>query len=704
MGGIRFILGIHAHQPVGNLPEVFAQAYQRSYLPFFDVLSEFPEVPFTLHYSGVLFDWLEVAHPEFLDRLAGFIARGQVELLTGGYYEPVLAAIPDLDKVGQIQRMTAYLTSRFGVRPRGMWLAERVWEPHLAKPIAEAGVEYVILDDNHFKAAGLPDRALTGYFLTEEQGVSLALFPISQRLRYLIPFQEPADTFAYLRERASLAPGGIAVMADDAEKFGGWPGTHDWVYGRGWLKRFLQTLQEHAGWVRPTTFGQALADPPQGRIYLPTTSYTEMTAWALPAEAAVAFEEARALVDSLPAAEGLQPFLRGGFWRNFLTKYPEANTLHKKMLRVSRRVHALPRRSRRRTAALEALWRGQCNDAYWHGVFGGLYLPHLRHAAFHHLIRAEQALEDTRADGEAVRVETLDWDADGTAEVLLESPHLALVVEPARGGGVVELDARAKAFNLGNTLTRRPEAYHRKLSTLPQREGDGVATIHEELGAKEEGLADLLHYDAYRRGSFIDHWLAADARLAEIARQGGGSGLALGAYHPRLGRTGGSPVLDLEGQEERGGASLRVRKRFHLAPDAPRLAVEYWLEPGGIAAPSRFGVELNLAFYMGPPPDRFVEINGERPDDPSVFAVAEIVGVREVRIVDAWLGLAAHLRLDPPGTLWRFPVQTISQSEAGYERVAQQIALLPHWPLGGPEGVSRLKLLLTVEGWEAAGG
>jgi predicted glycosyl hydrolase (DUF1957 family) len=37
-----------------------------------------------------------------------------------------------------------------------MWLAERVWEPHLAKPIAEAGVEYVILDDNHFKAAGLP--------------------------------------------------------------------------------------------------------------------------------------------------------------------------------------------------------------------------------------------------------------------------------------------------------------------------------------------------------------------------------------------------------------------------------------------------------------------------------------------------------------------------------------------------------------------
>ncbi|MBI4574229.1 MAG: DUF1926 domain-containing protein [candidate division NC10 bacterium] len=704
MGGIRFILGMHAHQPVGNLPEVFAEAYRRAYLPFLEVLNEFPQVPFALHYSGVLFDWLEATHPEFLDRLAGFTARGQVELLTGGYYEPILAAIPDPDKVGQIQRMTSYLTSRFGVRPRGMWLAERVWEPHLAKPIAEAGVEYVILDDNHFKAAGLPDSALTGYFLTEEQGVSLALFPISQRLRYLIPFQEPGETVAYLRERASLAPGGVVVMADDAEKFGGWPGTHDWVYRRGWLDRFLRALLEHGDWVHLITFSQALADPPRGRAYLPSTAYTEMTEWALPAEAGVAFEEALTCLERLPDAERLRPFLRGGFWRNFLTKYPEANTLHKKMLRVSRRVHALPRRSRQRAAALEALWRGQCNDAYWHGVFGGLYLPHLRHAVYHHLIRAEEALQDPAVAREPVRIETFDWDADGAVEVLLESPHLGLVVEPARGGGVVELDARGKAFNLGNTFTRRPEAYHRKLGSRARREDEGAATIHEERGAKEEGLVDLLHYDAYRRANFLDHWLPAEATLTDLCRQGGRTGLALTTYETRIARKGATPVLDLEGREVRTEASLRVRKRFRLAPDAPRLTVEYRLEPQEFAGPSRFGVELNLAFHMGPPPDRFVEINGERPADPSLFAVAETAAVRELRIVDAWLGLAALLNLDPPATLWRCPVQTISQSEAGYERVAQQIALLPHWPLGGADGISSLRLLLTVESWGAAGG
>jgi alpha-amylase len=703
MDRFRFLLGIHAHQPVGNLPEVFAEAYRRSYAPFLDALSEFPQIPFALHISGVLLDWLERAHPEFLDRLGGLVARSQVELLTGGYYEPILAAIPDADKLGQIQSMTSYLRRRFGVTPRGMWLAERVWEPHLAKSIAEAGVEYVILDDNHFRAAGLPDSALTGYFLTEEQGVPLALFPISQRLRYLIPFREPVETLTYLRERAALAPGGLAVMADDAEKFGGWPGTHDWVYRRGWLKRFLQALQENADWLRVTTFGQALADPPRGRIYLPTASYTEMTEWALPAEAGAAFEAAQARVEGLAEAELIRPFLRGGFWRNFLRKYPEVNTLHRKMLHVSRRVHALPRWSRRRSAALQALWRGQCNDAYWHGVFGGLYLPHLRHAAFHHLIRAEQVLEVPRPSRQAVRIQVLDWDGDGAAEVLLESPHLALVVEPARGGAVVELDARAKAFNLGNTLTRRAEAYHRKLQLSGRAEGEGATTIHALRGAKEEGLADLLDYDAYRRGSFVDHWLPTGATLMEFHRRGGGAGLALAPYTMRITRPGGRPLLTLEGSEQRAGASLRVRKRFRLAPDAPRLEVEYDLASEGVVLADRFGVELNLAFYMGPPPDRTVEINGERDGDPSLFAVAEAVGVREVRVVDAWLGLAARLTVDPPATLWRCPVQTISQSEGGFERVAQQIALLPQWPVGGPDGVDRLRLTLTVEHWETRG-
>src|SRR2546422_9178916 len=69
-------------------------------------------------------------------------------------------------------------------------------------------------------------------------------------------------------------------------------------------------------------------------------------------------------------------FVRGGHWHHFLVKYPESNRMHKTMLALS----TLSRRRGDPPEARRAIGRAQCNDAYWHGVFGGLYLPHLRTA------------------------------------------------------------------------------------------------------------------------------------------------------------------------------------------------------------------------------------------------------------------------------------------------------------------------------------
>src|SRR6185436_1512495 len=91
--------------------------------------------------------------------------------------------------------------------------------------------------------------------------------------------------------------------------------------------------------------------------------------------------------------------LRGGFWRNFLVKYPEVAEIYWKMLRLSAAIsQAQTRRPGDQAvlAAREALWRGQANDAYWHGVFGGCYLPHLRRAVKSSLLEAERSL-DARA-------------------------------------------------------------------------------------------------------------------------------------------------------------------------------------------------------------------------------------------------------------------------------------------------------------------
>src|SRR5512135_2143671 len=150
MNKIYLSLALHNHQPVGNFDFVIEDAYQRAYDPMIDALERHPGVRLALHYSGVLHDWLKRHHPDFLQRVRTLVGRRQVEILTGGHYEPVLVALPDADKLGQIARLTDTIRADFGAEPIGAWLAERVWEPHLPKSLHEAGVQYTIVDDTHF--------------------------------------------------------------------------------------------------------------------------------------------------------------------------------------------------------------------------------------------------------------------------------------------------------------------------------------------------------------------------------------------------------------------------------------------------------------------------------------------------------------------------------------------------------------------------
>jgi len=264
---LHFLFGIHNHQPVGNFDEVVDDAIVRAYHPFLHAIAETGGgLSLTVHCSGGLLATLkERARPTF-DLLGRLAVDGQVELLTGGFYEPILALLPDWDKIGQIQALTQFIKTSFGVTARGMWLAERIWEPQLPRVLREAGVEFVLVDDSHFALAGLDPETLGGYYLTEEQGASVAVFPINQRLRYLVPFSDPAESVRYLESRRGA---GAVTMVDDGEKFGAWPGTDRLVYGERWLARFLDTLRA-TPWLRVSTFsrrrgGAARRARPPGR-------------------------------------------------------------------------------------------------------------------------------------------------------------------------------------------------------------------------------------------------------------------------------------------------------------------------------------------------------------------------------------------------------------------------------------------------------
>jgi alpha-amylase len=435
-------------------------------------------------------------------------------MMTGGYYEPILAVIPDADKVGQIKRLTQKIQEEMGVTPQGMWLAERVWEPHLPKYLVEAGVEYISIDDYHFKTSGLREGDLHGYYLTEEDGKSLKVFPGSETLRYIIPFHPPEETLEYLSKLRGSSR--AAIFADDGEKFGIWPYTYHSVYEEGWLERFFELIGKNLDWLEPMPLGAyAIREKPLGRIYLACSSYMEMDEWSLPTEAMVEYGKVVERLKGGPEGEKVRRFIKGGFWRNFFAKYPESNDLHKRVLHLREKIGSAKKKPvPKKQDPLLYLHQAQCNDAYWHGVFGGLYLPHLRHALYENLIKAE-ALYDQQMHREKdwIDLEKLDFNGDGDEEVILKNPEMVLLFS-SRGGSLSEMDNRSKAFNILGTLTRRKEGYHHNLlesreqASRDEASTAGTRTIHEIFHSKEEGLDRYLHFDGYRRVSFLDHFIS----------------------------------------------------------------------------------------------------------------------------------------------------------------------------------------------------
>ena len=222
---ISLCLVIHNHQPVGNFGWVIEDVFEHAYEPLIGALERHPAIRVALHYTGPLLEWISAERPEFIDRLKGLVAREQVEILGGGLYEPILAALPERDRNAQLTRMRDDLAARFGMAPRGAWLAERVWEPSLPFDLASAGYEYTVLDDNHLRGAFVLDDDMWSTYTTDDQGKLLTIFATEKGLRYLIPWRPVDELIDYMRANATDDGARVGVMGDDGEKFGAWPGT-----------------------------------------------------------------------------------------------------------------------------------------------------------------------------------------------------------------------------------------------------------------------------------------------------------------------------------------------------------------------------------------------------------------------------------------------------------------------------------------------
>jgi len=625
------VMVIHNHQPVGNFSWVTADCYETAYAPFLEILERHPEVRVGLHFTGPLLEWLAAERPVYLERIRALVAAGQVEVLGGGFYEPILPVIPERDRLGQLLLLRDSVRETFGQFPSGAWLAERVWEPQLPTVLVAAGVRYVLIDDDVFHRLGYSACDTRAVFLTEDQGAALYLLPISDRLRYSLPTKPVSEIIATLHEMREEGAE-VLIYAEDGERYGNWPGTAHYLYGdEAYLDRLFSALEEDPAIEMVLPSALLTRTEPAKRVYVPPTSYREMLCWS------------------------------GGFWRNFLTRYRESNLMHKKMYQVSQWCAQAKAAGSAVSDAQRHLYAAQCNCAYWYGAFGGLYLPHLRRAVYHHLLCAEHLLLPALMEEQRPNCAIADHDLDGCDEVFLRSGALSVGIAPAQGGGVFALEHLDLAHNFLDTMGRYP-----------------LRNVDDDIVLRDE-----LPEDWYPRLACLDHILSDAVPVDDLAagHYGERGDFILGSY-AILSSTKQSVCLQREGHFWDGPDFVRltIEKEYTAVDSGVRVSYRIH-NPTNKARSFRFGSEINACVSACTPPERTLELLGAIVQHGELTMHEKVPDLHGVTYQDSWLGGAFTVSWSLPAATYIYPLYTPLRSLSGVEWVYQSTIVLPTWQL-----------------------
>ena len=375
--------------------------------------------------------------------------------------------------------------------------------------------------------------------------------------------------------------------------------------------------------------------------------------------------------------------------------------MQKKMAYVSAKVNKICEVTAAEREPLRLLYSGQCNCAYWHGVFGGLYLNHLRFANFTNLNKAERLADEIKYKGKPwLEHEITDIDKDGNNEILINSNIYNVYLAPSKGGHIFEMDYKPRDFNLLDTLSRRKEAYHRDLFKAKEANGGAHKSIHDMARQFDDSIKNDLVYDRYRRLSLIDHFLGNDTGLEEFKKNNytEGGDFIEKEYTHSISMTDEQVTVKLERTAEVFFAKFNVLKIITVKKNNPVVDIEYKITNlSGSQLDTRFGIEFNFGMLGGDSPDRFYYTPGRDLKDTRMVSAGEEKGIKIFGIVDKWLKLDINLEAEEEFDLWRFPIETISQAIGRLEKVYQSSATLLSWKLSlKPKEVKVIKLKKRV--------
>ncbi|MDR2952809.1 MAG: DUF1926 domain-containing protein [Treponema sp.] len=405
-GKIRLILGNHAHVPSGANESEFENVYADKILPFVSNMHRYSKIQAVLHYSGVLLHWIERAHPEFFMLIEDMVSRKQIEILSGGFYEPMLPLIPLQDRIGQIELLTTYLRKHFGKRPLGCMIPRMVWEQHLTAVLAASDMSFTFLSQDQFALSGLSREDLLFPCITEDQGKVITVFPVSVDAGTALTEKSFSRVFNEFKnrmekERGGFPDGGVIAV------FPGKPARDPEEIQEAAWNRFFEEISLSENFIETVLPGKIL----KSRKPLKKTSFPNSSCFK----------------------DDFSP-------RRFIIDHGEINGIYSKMIFTNVLIGQLRGDKTRKQSAKEELWKAQdsclfATDARRH---------ELRKAAYSSLLRAEML---SREKGKfAPSLIQHDFDLDNVPEFIFQDVKMNCYIQ-LRGASLFELDYLPKEWN-----------------------------------------------------------------------------------------------------------------------------------------------------------------------------------------------------------------------------------------------------------------
>lgn len=417
--------------------DVLEKEYQNIYKPIAKFLYSHPAFCLSFSFNGPQFEFYRRKHPEFIEILQMLIGRKQIEILGGGFYDPVFPLLFPRDRTGQIELLSSSIREAVGKRPRGLSMCASIWESSLLPCFSTCGMEFVMLDETLVP----PEKNTCIPLIMSDKGKSIIILPVENSLKPQ-PNVQISGFIDAVTAKVQKSQRNSEPHIQSGEK----------VISIQFSHKELKKLLE-SGWLE--NLSTVISDEKNEKCILSIPSNVVKTSVVFQPvfiPAGMSGEIAQWAIKPYKAVKTTSYFPVTIY--DFLQLYPQSRALYDRMMYVSMLVNQSHGDKIRKKVARDKLWEAQNGNSFICTAEGAFVNSSFRQNSYKNLVEAEKIVRECNEFEESVSC--FDYNGDGLNEYIIRMQNYFAAVN-LLGGAIREFDLMQASGNYADNLSRVQE-------------------------------------------------------------------------------------------------------------------------------------------------------------------------------------------------------------------------------------------------------